>query len=88
MWSTPRPGRFTPGKDPVSIVEEAGWAPQPVWTGAENLVPTGIRSPDRPACSKSLYRRRYPGPPSWHAHEQFFFILNRASFVYLIKNPI
>ena len=40
---TPRP-LFTPGKDPVPTVQEAGWAPGPVWTGAENLVPTGIRS--------------------------------------------
>ena len=23
-WSTSRPGRFTPGKDPVPTVEEAG----------------------------------------------------------------
>ena len=38
-WSTPRPGRFTPGKDPVGIVQEAGWAPGPVWTGAESLPP-------------------------------------------------
>jgi hypothetical protein len=30
---------FTPGKDPVPIVQEAGWAPGPVWTGAENLAP-------------------------------------------------
>jgi hypothetical protein len=42
---TPRP-LFTPGKDPVPIVQEAEWAPGPVWTGAENLAPTGIRSPD------------------------------------------
>jgi hypothetical protein len=35
--STPRPGRFTPRNDPVRIVQEAGWAPGPVWTGAENL---------------------------------------------------
>jgi hypothetical protein len=28
----PRPDRFTPGKDPVPIVQEAGWAPGPVWT--------------------------------------------------------
>ena len=35
---------FTHGKDPVPIVQEAGWAPGPVWTSAENLVPTGIRS--------------------------------------------
>jgi len=36
--STPRP-LFTPGKDPVPIVQEAGWASGPVWTGAENLAP-------------------------------------------------
>jgi hypothetical protein len=50
---------FTPVKDPVSIVQETGWAPGPVWTGAENLASTGIRSPDRPARSQSLYRLRY-----------------------------
>jgi hypothetical protein len=58
-WSTPRPGRFTPGKDPVPIVQEAEWAPGPVRTGAENLASTGIRSPDRPARSESLYRLSY-----------------------------
>ena len=55
---TPRP-LFTPGKDPVPIVHEAVWAPGPVWTGAENLAPTGIRFPDRPARSPSLYRLSY-----------------------------
>jgi len=30
---------FTPGKEPVPTVEAAGWAPGPVWTGAENLAP-------------------------------------------------
>ena len=57
--SASRPGRSPPGKDPVPLVQEAGWAPGPVWTGAENLGPTGIRSPDRPARSQSLYRLRY-----------------------------
>ena len=56
---TPRPF-FTLGKEPMPIVQEAGWAPGPVWTGAENLAHTGIRSPDRPARSQSLYRLRYP----------------------------
>ena len=31
------PDRFTPGKDPLPIVQEAGWAPGPAWTGGENL---------------------------------------------------
>ena len=61
-WSTPRPDRFTPKKDLVPTVREAEWAPGPVWTGAENTAQTGIRSPDRPARSESLYRLRYPGP--------------------------
>ena len=60
-WSAPHPGRFTPGKDPVPIAQEAGWAPGRVWTGAENLAPTGIRSPDRPAGSESLCRLSCPG---------------------------
>ena len=43
------PATFTPRKTPVPIVQEAGWASGPVWTGVEKLAPTGIRSPDRPA---------------------------------------
>ena len=33
------PAVFTPGKDPVLIEQDDGWAPWPVWTGAENLAP-------------------------------------------------
>jgi hypothetical protein len=51
------PAGLYSGKDPVSIVQEFGWAPGSVWTGAENLALTGIRFPDRPARSQSL-----PGP--------------------------
>ena len=36
------PAAFTPGKDPVPIVQEARWAPEPVWIGAENLAPPGF----------------------------------------------
>jgi len=59
----PRP-LFTLGKDAVPTVQEAGWAPGPVWTGAENLAPTEIRSPDRPSRSQSLCRLRYPAHTS------------------------
>jgi hypothetical protein len=33
-WSASRPGRALPQKKgpPVPIVQEAGWAPEPVWT--------------------------------------------------------
>jgi len=34
---------FTPGKDPVPIVQEAGWTPGLVWNGGKS-VPTRIQS--------------------------------------------
>jgi hypothetical protein len=43
-WSTLRPGRINPRKDPVFIVKKAGWAPGPVWRGAEYLDPPGFDS--------------------------------------------
>ena len=55
--STPRP-HFTPGKDPVPILQEAGWAPGPVWTDGKSL-PHRDSIPDRPARSQSLYRLSY-----------------------------
>jgi hypothetical protein len=81
-WSTSRPAALTPGKDPVPIVYEAGWAPGPVWTGAENLTPSEIRSPDRPARSESLYRLSYPGPQLTGDKKQF---INQVLFVKLIN---
>jgi len=58
--STLRP-HFTPGKgkDPVLILQEAGWAPGPVWTGGI-FRPHRDSIPDRPARSQSLYRLSYP----------------------------
>jgi len=47
--STPRP-QFTPGKDSVPILQEAGWASGPVWTGGKSR-PHRDPIPDRPAHS-------------------------------------
>ena len=68
----PRTGHESPEGDQMysstlpstSAPYGGGWlcASGLVWTGAENIVPTGIRSPDRPARSESLYQPRYPGP--------------------------
>ena len=53
-YATPQPLYYRE-KDPVPIVQEAGWILGPVWKGAENLALTGIRSPGRPTSSESLY---------------------------------
>ena len=37
--STPSPGRLTPGKDPVPIMQEAGWTSGPVWAIWKNPAP-------------------------------------------------
>jgi hypothetical protein len=34
--------QFTSKKEPASFVQEAGWDPRLVWTGAGNLAPAGI----------------------------------------------
>jgi hypothetical protein len=49
---TPRP-LYPRERNPVPIVQEAGWTSGPVWTGAENLAPTGIRSLDCPTPRES-----------------------------------
>ena len=55
------PAALPAGKDLVPIVQEAGWASELVWTGAENLHLTRIRSLDHPSRSKLLYLLCYPG---------------------------
>jgi len=50
---TPRP-HFTPGKEPVPILQEAEWAPGPVWTGRKSR-PQWDSTPDRRArCSVAI----------------------------------
>jgi len=52
------PAASIPKKDPVPILQEAGWAPGPVLTGGKSR-PHGDSIPDRPARSQSLYRLSY-----------------------------
>jgi hypothetical protein len=59
----PRPGRFTPGKVPVPIVQGAGWAPGPVWTGAGYLAPTRIRSRTVQSVASRYTDCAIPAPP-------------------------
>jgi hypothetical protein len=46
-WSTPSPGYFNPGKDPIPIVQEAGRSPGQLWPGAENIAPSGDGTSNR-----------------------------------------
>ena len=65
-WSTPRPGRFTPAKDPVPILLGG---PQGQSGRVRKISPpTGIRFPDRPSRSESLYRLSSRGPRQHIVH--------------------
>jgi len=79
--STPRP-HFTPGKDPVPILQEAGWAPGPVWMGGKSR-PHRDSIPDRPARSQSLYRLRYPA----HTNTYVKLINNITNSIILTDIP-
>jgi hypothetical protein len=58
-WSAARPRpHFTPGEDPVPIVQEAGCAAGPVWTGGKSR-PHRHSIPDLRARSQPLYRLSY-----------------------------
>ena len=57
------PATLPPGKDTITIVQEAGWDPGPAWAGAENLATTGIRFPDRPARSVIAIPTELSRPP-------------------------
>jgi hypothetical protein len=41
------PTNLPQGKETVPVLKEAGWVSGPAWTGAENLDPTGIRTPNK-----------------------------------------
>jgi len=61
-WSAARPGRtLPPGKDPVPILQEAGWTPAPVWTGGKSR-PHRDSIPDRPARISFAIPTELPGP--------------------------
>ena len=62
--STPRP-HFTPGKDPVPILQEAGWAPGQVWTCRKSC-PHRDSNLDRPARSSVAIPTELPGPQLVH----------------------
>jgi hypothetical protein len=56
-----RAAPYPRGEDPGTIVQEAGWAPEPVWTQRleekSSLPPPGMEhlSPGRPVRSQVLY---------------------------------
>jgi hypothetical protein len=79
--STPRP-HFTPGKDLVPTLHEAGWAPGPVWMGGKSR-PHRDSIPDRPALSSFAIPTELPGP---HLYLKVCIILYLKQVIYWYQN--
>jgi len=72
--STPPP-HSTPGKDTVPILQEAGWALGPVWTGGKSR-PHRDSIPYRSARSQSLYRLSYRA----HTLYEYYVVYNVRNY--------
>ena len=59
--STTRP-HFTPGKDPATFLQEAGWASGPVWTVGKSRPTHRDSIPERPALSSVATLTELLGP--------------------------
>ena len=77
------PTASLPGKSRYPLYRRLG-GPQDRSGRVRKMSPsTGIRSPDRPARSESLYRLRYPGP---HCQRNLPFV-NNGLLVNLVSSP-
>ena len=79
-WSAARSGRtLPPGKDPVPILHEVGWAPGPVWTGGKSR-PQCVSTPDRPTRNSVAIPTELPGQLITGCNERKYFIFLRGLF--------
>ena len=89
--STPRP-HFSPGKDPIPIVQETGWAPGSVWTDGKSR-PHRDSITDRPTRSSVTIATELPGPR--YQYIPFIYVREvagsrsgeRRSFIFVVRWP-
>ena len=81
--STPRP-HFTPAKDPVPILQEAGWAPGRVWTGGKSR-PHRDSIPDRPPRSSVAIPTELPGlqPDGIYTYTHMCVSMYVCTYIYI-----
>ena len=67
------PATLPPGKTRYSLYRRLGGPQDRSGRVRKISPPTGIRSPDRPSCSKSLYWLSYRGPQLCDVHVAYTF---------------
>ena len=72
------PAALYPGKEPVPILQEAGWAPGIAWTDGKSRSHR-CSIPDRPGRSQSLYRLSYA------AHTHVYMCVYIYIYIYIYR---
>jgi len=83
--TTPQP-LYPLERDPVHIVQEAGWATGLVWMGVESPAHKRVQTPDCPAHSRSLYCLCYPGCLIREWNSMFVNIIDSSNLSPLSSN--
>ena len=84
--STPQP-HFTPGKDPIPILQEVGWAPGSVWTDGKSR-PHRDSIPDHPPLSSVAVQTELPGTQDFNIQGMNYYettIPGRFGFEHLTE---
>jgi hypothetical protein len=84
VWSASRPGRFASGKDPVPIVQEAGWAPGRSGCVRKISPPPGF-DPQAVQPVASRYNDRAIPVRSYSGHSKKYCLSLRTVFI-LVNN--
>jgi len=80
-WWNSSCGHFCPGKTPVPIEQEAGWAPKTVWTFLEKRKSlAGIRTPNCPA--RTLLSIHYTIPIRSKFGQQTLYITSHLCYAH------
>ena len=81
------PAALYPGKDPVPILQETGWAPGSVWTGGKSR-PHRDSTPDRPSRNSVAIPTELPGPCFMHITYLFMSRRDNISLTTMISRNI
>ena len=86
VWSTSRPGRFTPQEETrYPLYRRLDGSQGRSGRVRKISPPTGIRSPDRQVRNESLYRLSYPGPHALNKMKYVFFLSFYVSLFLFIE---
>ena len=84
--STPRP-HFTPGKDPVPILQEAGWVPGPVYLDGRKISSPPGFDPGPSSPLSVAIPTELPGPPIFYIFMYYLTCIQQIEIFLPVIKP-